>query len=101
MHLTLRHCVLLLAAVGALPAADPNCPGYPSAVRTELEESLSLDREFQSYSRLARARSSATARRSQLAESQNVIDQLIWTKMSADGVESAPRTSDAEFLRRI
>jgi len=84
-----------------LPAQDPYCPRYPSAVRTELEESLSLDREFQSYSRLAKVRSATAASRSHLADSSNFIDQLISKKMDADGVQPAPRTTDPEFLRRI
>ena len=84
-----------------LPAQDPYCPRYPSAVRTELEESLSLDREFQSYSRLAKVRPATAASRSHLADSSNFIDQLISKKMDADGVQPAPRTTDPEFLRRI
>lgn len=84
-----------------LPAQDPYCPRYPSAVRTELEESLTLDREFQNHSRLARARPAASVTRSHLADSSNFIDQLIAKKMAADGVEPAPRSTDPEFLRRI
>jgi len=89
-----------MAAAAMLSAADPYCPAYPSAVRTEMERSLSLDREFQAYSKSAQSRSRA-ASSPRLAASANVIDQLILGKMTADGVDPAPRTSDAEFLRRI
>src|SRR5262249_8556355 len=101
MRHTLRLSVVLVATTAAATAGDPNCPKYPSAVRTEMEESLSLDREFQSYSRAARARAAARSARSHLADSGNFIDQLLARKMDTDGVTPAPRTSDTEFLRRI
>src|SRR5437667_2360209 len=100
MNRTIRLGLTVMAAAAMLSAADPYCPAYPSAVRTEMERSLSLDREFQAYSRSAQSRSRA-ASSPRLAASANVIDQLILGKMTADGVDPAPRTSDAEFLRRI
>src|SRR5258707_577404 len=96
-----RPCILSLASTAILSAGDPYCPKYPPAVRTEMEESLSLDREFQAYSRSARARPAASAAPSHLAASSNFIDQLMAKRMSTDGVQPAPRTSDSEFLRRI
>ena len=99
MYPIVRSSLTVLAAA-ALSAADPNCPAYPSVVRTEMERSLSLDREFQSYSKSARTRTRA-ASPPQLANSANFIDQLLSGKMAADGVEPAPRSNDAEFLRRI
>src|ERR1700704_1200981 len=96
----IRSSLSMLASAAMLAAADPNCPAYPSAVRTEMERSLSLDREFQAYSKSA-LRLSRAASTSRLASSANFIDQLIGGKMDADGVEPAPRTNDAEFLRRI
>src|SRR6266567_8366663 len=101
MRHLLRPCILSLAATAILSAGDPYCPKYPAAVRTEMEESLSLDREFQAYSRSARARPAASATPSHLAASSNFIDQLMAKRMSADGVQPAPRTTDSEFLRRI
>src|SRR6266852_2072919 len=101
MRQILRSCLLSLAAATILSAGDPYCPKYPPAVRTEMEESLSLDREFQAYSRSARARPAASTTPSHLAASSNFIDQLMAKKMSTDGVQPAPRTSDSEFLRRI
>jgi hypothetical protein len=96
----MRLFLLLLAVAGALPAADPYCPRYPNAVRTEQEGSLQLDREFQAYGKLARASRTAEAP-SHLADSSNFIDQFISAKMSADGVRPAARSTDSEFLRRI
>src|SRR5262249_52563614 len=101
MRDTVRSCLLALAAARILSAGDPYCPKYPQAVRTEMEESLALDREFQIYSRSARSRSAASSASSHLAASGNFIDQLMSKKMSADGVDPAPRTTDPEFLRRI
>ncbi len=94
-------CVVLLAAkLGA--ADDPGCPRYPRAERTEALESLTLDREYQAHSRLAKqagTRNAQTAPR--LAASNNFIDQLIAKKMAADGVTPAQASSDSEFLRRV
>jgi len=47
MRYFLRPYLLLVSAAAILSAGDPYCPKYPPAVRTEIEESLSLDREFQ------------------------------------------------------
>src|SRR4051812_49317840 len=77
---------------------DPGCPVYPSAVRTELEQSLSLDREFQAWARTSGKR---LALRPRAGSSSSVIDQLINQRMATDGVTPAPRATDSEFLRRI
>ena len=100
MYRIIRSGLTVMAAAAMLPAADPNCPAYPSVVRTEMERSLSLDCEFQPYSKSAKTRSRPVST-PRLAASANVIDQLIFGKMTADGVDPAPRTSDAEFPRRI
>src|SRR5260370_9095804 len=93
MNRTIRLGLTVMAAAAMLSAADPYCPAYPSAVRTEMERSLSLDREFQAYSKSAQSRSRA-ASSPRLAASANVIDQLILDKMTAAGVDPAPRTTD-------
>jgi hypothetical protein len=68
------------------------------AARTEIEQSIQLDREFHAYSKAARRSAISLGA---LSESNNVIDQAIARKITADGVETAPRTTDTEFLRRI
>ena len=99
----LRYCIWLLVLAGAaLPAQDISCPAYPASVRTENEQSLDLDRRLAEYSKLARQRQAASpAPNSALAQSSNFIDQLVYKKMAEDGVAPAPRTTDAEFLRRV
>jgi hypothetical protein len=99
----LKLCSLLVTGVALLHAADapdPYCPAYPSAMRTEIEQGIQLDREFQTYSKAARARRSAV-NLGALGGSNSLIDQAIARKMTADSVEPAPRTTDTEFLRRI
>lgn len=93
---------LILFAAGAaalVGLADPHCPRYPAAVRTEQEASLAIDREFQQFAWSARA-SVARARLSDETRS-NPVDQLLFRRMSRDNVTPAPRSSDAEFLRRV
>jgi hypothetical protein len=81
---------------------DNQRPAYPSAMRTELESSLQLDRDSAAYSRGARSfHGPFTPNNTGLAKSQNFIDQAIYSKMAADSVQSAPQSSDAEFLRRL
>ncbi|MBM3727407.1 MAG: DUF1553 domain-containing protein [Acidobacteria bacterium] len=89
------NLLCLLALAGSALAADPYCPRYPHSVRTELAESIEIDAAFQ-----------ASARKNppiviRAAESSNIIDQLLFRKMAADGVNPAPATTDSEFLRRI
>src|SRR5690242_28151 len=95
-------CSLLFFLLGTvwLSAADPNCPAYPAALRTEIQASLALDRAAQVYARSVQGIRRAVSLGS-LADSSNPIDQLISAKMSGDGVVPAARTSEPEFLRRI
>jgi hypothetical protein len=94
--------LILLTTASLLSAADPYCPAYPRAARTEQEDSLALDREFQANVFSARsARNRAAAPGSHLADSKNYIDQFINARMASDSVPSAPRATDPEFLRRI
>src|SRR6266851_2403251 len=100
MYHIMRLGLTVMAAAAMLRAGDAYCPAYPSVVRTEMERSLSLDREFQAYSKTARTRPRAASSR-QPSASANIVDQLMFGKMIADDVEPAPRTTDSEFLRRI
>jgi hypothetical protein len=97
----IRTGIAILLTPFLLTAADPGCPRYPAAARTETAESIELDRAFENLSRLrASSRNSAAARRA--AESRsNFIDQRLFAKMAADSVAPAKPASDAEFLRRV
>lgn len=90
---------VLLAATLPLSAADPGCPRYPTAMRTEQMDILDLDRAYQQYS--SGARKSAVGARFDESTWSNFIDQQLFTKMRADNVTPAPRSSDEEFLRRV
>jgi hypothetical protein len=92
------NIVLSLLAVSRVPAADPGCPRYPSALRTEFAEALHLDQEFSAHSRAGRSRNGSAR---PAVSSSNFIDRHIFGKMAADGVVPAPDSSDAEFLRRV
>jgi len=101
--MVIRVPVVGLAAVGwavaVLQAGDPGCPRYPAAVRSEHQQSIELDREFQQYA--SRARLASTNRPSPQADYSNFIDQVLFARMAADGVVPAQRSSDSEFLRRV
>ncbi|MBI2690029.1 MAG: DUF1549 domain-containing protein [Acidobacteria bacterium] len=93
-----RGIVALLCPV-VLVAGDPGCPRYPSALRTEMAESLELDRAYETHRRSVQ-RNSAAGRRAAEARS-NFIDQRLFAKMAADNVAPAAPATDAEFLRRV
>jgi Protein of unknown function (DUF1549)/Protein of unknown function (DUF1553) len=94
--------LLLIVAASLLAAGDPYCPRYPDSVRTEVDASLSLDREAEFYARAARRGGTGNTHAAQrLAASASFIDQLAAKKMNADGVVPAPPAGDAEFLRRV
>jgi hypothetical protein len=91
--------LIALVAVGPLLAADPGCPRYPTALRTEQMELLELDRAFQQYG--AEARKASVGARAEQVSWSNFIDQQLFTKMIDDGVKPAARSTDEEFLRRV
>ena len=84
-----------------LLAADPGCPRYPVAQRTEMAESLELDRGFEMRGRQRRTPQSTAASRRAAGSHSNFIDQRLFAKMAADNVQPAAPASDAEFLRRV
>src|SRR4030095_7850052 len=94
--------LLLIVAASLLAAGDPYCPRYPDSVRTEVDASLSLDREAEFYARAARRGGTGNTHAAQrLAASASFIHQLAAEKMNADGVVPARPAGDAEFLRRV
>ena len=97
---TARLCLITVLGVSIISAQDPGCPAYSSSQRTELQQSLELDRAYSSFSRNARGLKLKVAN-PKLVSSANFIDQIIQAKMNADGVAAAPRTNDSEFLRRL
>ena len=87
----------LAASMAAYQNADPGCPRYPAAMRTEQMELVDLDRAFQQFSRRA---AKAQVGQKQAASYANFVDQRLFDKMADDQVTPAPPTSDIEFLRR-
>ncbi len=97
----IRTGIAFLLTPILLSAADPGCPRYPAAARTETAESIDLDRAYETMSRL-RAAQRDPGRIQRAAEARsNFIDQRLFAKMAADNVKPAPVSSDSEFLRRV
>ena len=92
---------MYLTAAAALTAADPGCPRYPSALRSEYADSLALETEFETFARKRASTRNAAAARAATAAKSNFIDQRLFSRMAADNVKPAPMTSDSEFLRRV
>ncbi len=89
----MSRLLLLLLAATLFAASDPFCPRYPETQRNLDQASLARQQAFvrlrpQGKRRLAIAR-------------RNLIDDYIFGKMEADGVEPAPLATDPEFLRRV
>ena len=91
MHFRISFLSLL---PGLLWAVDPYCPSYSHQQRQADDVRLGRD---QAYWRLARARDPQRL----ALEKRNFIDEFILGKMEADGIGSAPLSSDEEFLRRV
>ncbi|MBI3684413.1 MAG: DUF1549 domain-containing protein [Acidobacteria bacterium] len=89
-------CMAAVFAAGMAIASDPGCPRYPASERTELRNHIELERlTWEFATRANKEKVKAAVRR------VNFIDQHIFTKMEADGVNPAALTNDAEFLRRV
>ncbi len=94
-----RGVVLCALLAASLSGADPWCPAYPAERRVLDRARIDLERSAQSYSA-----SAAASKKTPLpvaAQDANLVDGYIFGKMRQDGVTPAPRTSDAEFLRRV
>lgn len=95
MSTYVRVVLLLSLSATAWAADDPGCPGYPAAVRAEWESSLALDQAYVAYRKSPGPRTSTAS-----YPRDSFIDHLLLTKMAEDGVNPAPITTDAEFVRR-
>ena len=99
--------LLVSPAFSAEGAADGYCPAYPAAQRAKVKAALARERAFLSLP----LRSRGGARRYQNLSVEppirreapqriNFIDDEIFSELAAAGVEPAPLTTDAKFLRR-
>jgi uncharacterized protein DUF1553/uncharacterized protein DUF1549 len=94
--------ILLAAAVSLAAGDDPYCPVYPKSQRVADQARLDLEKEASAFSRQQRRNHQSPAQANlMLPASVNLIDAYIFGKMAADGVESAPLSSDQEILRRL
>jgi Protein of unknown function (DUF1549) len=99
----MRFSVCLLAVVSCaaqeavLPPADPNCPKYPEALRVKWNTALQRDRLYADFRRATPSRPAVVTIN---LPRNNFIDELLFARMSADGIAPAPLTTDSEFLRR-
>ena len=83
----------LVLLTGFLGAQDNGCPSYPAALRAADREALNAEIAFASYD--------SANEHSATPPAKNIIDVGIFKRMSTNGVDAAPLTSDPEFLRRI
>lgn len=85
----------------SLSAQDPHCSSYPPNLRSEWQSSLELDFEAMRHAQAARGLNARPLADASSIPRINFIDQLIFDRMAADRVVSAPLTTDEEFLRRV
>src|SRR6476619_5872168 len=90
--LLVLSCLVLLA--GFTLAQDNTCPAYPVALRTADRDALKAGADYASFV-------SNTERLGSVPPSKNFIDSGIFKKMSDDGIDAAPLSTDNEFVRRI
>jgi hypothetical protein len=82
-------------------SADSHCPRYPEALRSKWSAALEQQYAYRD-ARIQRGRSRSGSRTAVSVNipRNNLIDNFLFDKMSADGVNPAPLTTDSEFLRR-
>ena len=112
----LRVAIIIFTLLGltllgpSLWAADPRCRAYPHQKRAAYASRIPLDAEAGAFSsrgrvpRRARAARISPLRLSgsvRIPQRVNLIDDHIFSKMEAAGVQPAPIISDQEFLRRV
>jgi len=85
--------------VTLLSSQDTYCPSYPMSQRVVAERARKQEDAF--FTRHVTASSDPTAFDISFPPEKNIIDQWTFRKMSTDGVEPAPLTTETEFLRRI
>jgi hypothetical protein len=96
-----RGFLLLLLLSGLLlGSGDVDCPAYPYSQRVADAKRREDARLFASFSAQAHARRAPLAAAA-IPASANFIDDFIFGRMAADGVNPAPLTSDAEFLHPL
>ena len=78
------------------PGLDTNCPKYPEVLRARWSAALTRDRVYTKFARQPRQSAISIS-----IPRANFIDSLLFDRMAADGVQPAPLTTDAEFVRRI
>lgn len=98
-----RGALSLVCVLAVAPASypqDTHCPAYPASVRLEADRTLDLDRAY-AASRRSRLGTAAPRAAALVPPSRNFIDERIFGRLTADDIDAAPLTTDAEFLRRI
>jgi len=104
--------VLSITSLMAAPAraSDMACPAYPPSVRNEWQAALQQERLLKRARIPGPVSSHATETASRIAGKaeiapqvprNNFVDDLLFAKMEADGIQPAPLVGDAEFLRRV
>src|ERR1051325_2888938 len=86
-----RLPLIFAILIMGLGGDDTHCPAYPSSERVVTQQGLARERLL-----IHRNNISVNT-----PFNANPIDQYIFGKMIQDGVQPAPLTDDAEFLRRV
>jgi hypothetical protein len=88
--------ILLLGFAATLPGQDTYCPVYSRGEQIQPQRIIT-ELRYTDYAGDQPGSKNAIT----LPPARNVIDEWIFRKLSQDGVEPAPMTTDNEFLRRI
>ncbi|MGH9657524.1 MAG: DUF1549 domain-containing protein [Bryobacteraceae bacterium] len=89
--------VLVAGLLGSVAVWAGDCPAYPQAKRAADRAHILNQRSAANLLNQRGARSRQPAR----AAANNFIDNYIFDRMAAAGINPAPAATDAEFLRRV
>src|SRR5262245_12487099 len=80
-------------------AADHDCPMYPSSMWAF--EPANLKRQADARAQLLAMTDGRVANGADMPDVRNYIDEHIFGRLRSEGIQSAPLSSNSEFIRRV
>src|SRR5262245_20037047 len=93
--------LMILSSGFLLQGGDHDCPAYPASTWSFNPETLKDQSETQGLMTTTLASSVPDTNFSAILTRQNFVDEYIFDKLAAEGVQSAGLASDEEFMRRV
>jgi Protein of unknown function (DUF1553)/Protein of unknown function (DUF1549) len=97
----IRAALLILCGGLLLQGGDHDCPAYPSSKWTFNPTTLEQQARAQQSMTIRLAASIPDAKNAETVTRKNFVDEYIFNRLAAEGVQPAGLASDEEFMRRV